>query len=281
MKKAVINNELKNAMSNFGRAYADLRDAIESFEQQTGASVNDLHGFVANYPFAVSFDELCIDLWVDSVVDGAPQPDFKVVNYEYLNTGGNTMVGIHEVWLTEENKTVYVYTNEEGCSMVAVDYIRNDLDIDDYDELIIDFSDFATMTGHEKYFELYRHCLNQYTKDDCKYFGYTRCISYHLLSDELQETVDADYLVWLEAEYDGLVETNGLTTFENALYVQADNLLESIKEFDRWHETAADVDEFYDRDYTLEFAGHKVTLPYNADVWDAIDTMLENVIRSW
>lgn len=209
MKKADMNNVLEKAMVDFKDAYNHLLATIDRYEQDTKTSVNDLKGFAESYPFDKSLDELAIVSWVDNVVEGLQRPNFKVLNYEYLNTGGNTMVGIHEVWLPEEMKTVYVYTNEEGCTISLVDYIRNELDADNYDEFILDYCDFGRLTGHEKYFELYRYCLAQYLKDDCKYFGTARDVPYHLLSDALQKAVDDGYLKWLENEGFGTVSTDG------------------------------------------------------------------------
>lgn len=209
MKKADMNNALEKAMVDFKDAYNHLLTTIDHYEQDTKTSVNDLNGFAESYPFDKSLDELAIVSWVDSVVEGLQPHNFKALNYEYLNTGGNTMVGIHEVWLPEEFKTVYVYTNEEGCTITLVDYLRNELDADDYDEFILDYCDFGTLTDHAKYFELYRYCLAQYLKDDCKYFGATRNVPFNLLSDELQRQVTADYLEWLEDEGYSGIDTDG------------------------------------------------------------------------
>ena len=158
MKNADMNNVLEKAMSDFADAYNRLRITIDRYEQTTGTSVNNLQNFVDNFPFEVSFDELPIQLWVDTVIEGLQRPKFKVHDYQYLNTGGNCMVGIHNVWLPEEKRMVYVYTNEEGCTISTVDYIRYDLEIDDYDEFIVDCVDWGRVTGSEKYFELYRYC---------------------------------------------------------------------------------------------------------------------------
>lgn len=220
MKQADMNRMLEKAMVDFKEAHHRLLTTIERYEMDPTASVNDLPGFTENYPFDKSFDELPIDQWVDSVVAGLQPHNYTILNYEYMNTGGNCMVGIHEVWLPEEHKTVYVYTNEEGCTMVAVDYIRSELMVDDYDEVNIDYCDFDRLTGHEKYFELYRYCLNQYTKDDCKYFKMRRRIPYHLLSDDLQKQVTPEYLEWLEYEGIDGIYTDGYKIFVNDNYEQ-------------------------------------------------------------
>lgn len=163
--------------------------------------------------------EFLRDLWGDNETYGQNNPDgtfaysrkpnYKVLNYEYENTGGNCMVGIFEVWLPEEKRTAYVMANEEGASIVSVDYIRNEIEIDDYDEITIDTVDWGRVTGHEKYFELYRHCLNEYTKSDCKHFGYVRGIAYHLLSDDLKRKVPIKYRKFAHEEFGDLIDTDG------------------------------------------------------------------------
>lgn len=284
MKNAENVRTLLHAMNGFALAYDSLRVEIEKYEQETGASVNDLPGFTESYPFDKSFDELAVDLWVSDTVEKVRQSAFKVLNYEYLNTGGNCMVGIFEVWLPEKKQTVYVYVNEEGYTMSVVDYIRHELEIHDYDELMIECGDWGRVTGHEQYFELYRHCLNAYTKDDCKHFGYTRGLPYYLLSDELQNKVPAGYREWCEAENGDMIDTNGEDIVVSPAYestTEDDKLIATVKEFQRWHESIGADERYYECDYTLTFADKKLMLPFVADVWDAIEYMLESVIKNY
>jgi len=284
MKNPESKQQLLQAMVNFNAAYETLLNAIEEYEQKNETSVNDLHGFTESYPFDKSFDELAIGQWVADTIEGSTSCKFKVVGHQYLNTGGNCMVGIFDVWLPEEKKVVYVYTNEEGGTISTVDYIRLDLDIDDYDEFIMDYADWGRITGYEKYFELYRYCLNVYTKDDCRHFGITRGLPYHLLCEALQQNVDADYLAYCEAEHGGLIDTDGYKIIVYPDYKQStedDKKLEAAKEFQRWHNTTAAREEYYEEEYTLTLAGHTVKLPFYAEVWDAVDSLLTRTIKDW
>lgn len=285
-------NEMRllDAMRDFRDSHSALLMAIASYEEADKTSVNDLPNFVESYPFHLSLDELAIDKWLEDVTAGAKnlevrhQRNFKVVSYEYLNTGGNTMVGIHEVWLPDERRTVYVYTNEEGATISLADYIRNEFEPDDYDEVIHCHIDWGTSTGNESYFELYRHCLGDYIKDDCKHFGYKSAFPYHLLNDELQQQVTEDYLKWLEAEGIDNIDTNGEVIFESQYYhppTEDEKLLEAVREFQRWHDSIAADEKYYDCDYTLTFADKKITLPFVADVWDAVDHMLTSIIKNY
>ena len=283
MNKQEANKMLVKAMRNFEQAYHDLVAAIDGYEQDTHTDVNDLKDFVASYPFDKDFRELDIARWVDDVAKGLEQPSFKVLDYQYLNTGGNTMVGIHRVWLTEEKKVVYVYTNEEGSTIATVDYIRDELPIDDYDEFMMDVVDWGRIIGNEKYFELYRYCYNQYLVDDCKYFGITRGVQYHLLSDELQEMISDDYLKHLATDYGMLVETDGKIIVTDPDYEapEVDATLQAVKDFRRWHDSIAANEDYYNEWYTLEIHGKKVKLPFYADVWNAVHTLLDVTIEEW
>lgn len=291
MKNTENIEKLLKAMGDFRDAYHDLLTAINHYEVDANMSINDLPGFAESYPFDKSFDELPIESWVYDVAERNIGIKFQIVNYEYLNTGGNTMVGIHEVWLPDELKTVYCFTNEEGCTISPVDYIRNEFDVDP--SILNENYDWGRVTGYEKYFELLRRCWNDYTKDDCKYFGITRRVPYYMLSDELQKKVDADYLVWSEAESDGCIETNCVDIVEDPDYVsqfesETDKQLQEIKDFREWHNnlvnattTDEELDALYLEDYTLTIAGRSIKLRYDADTFNHVDDLLKRVIEQW
>lgn len=285
MEKTEKLNKLHKAMVDFSTAYDILSRAIEEYEQDSGASVNDLPNFTESYPFDKSFDEIDIALWVRDVVEYKPRPEFTVLNYNYVNTGGNTMVGVFEVWLPEDKKVIYALTNEEGCSLSVVDYICNEIHDCDYDELLIESIDWGRITGYEKYYELYRHCWNEYTKSDCKYFGTTYRAPVSLLSDELQKQIPEGYLDWLHAEGDCTIETDGNKIIIDPDYQptvdEEDGMLTLVKKFKEFHDSTAAVEDYYSEDYVLSFAGHTVRLPFNADVWDAINNALETTIENW
>lgn len=281
---------LIQAMKTFRDSYHVLRTEISDYERTTGESVNDVPGFNTYYPLDMSFDEFPIDRWVNHVVDQVKkiEKNFKILNYEYLNTGGNTMVGIFTVWLPEEKQTVYAMANEIGCGIAKVDYISHDIEIDDYDEIIIESVDFDNLRGDEKYFELYRYCLNEYTKSDCRYFGCTAAIPYKLLSDELQSEVHADYLMWCEENNNCCVPTDGVKIIVHPDYdtfydPHEDNeaQLQNVKDFRDWHNTIAGDEAYYACDYVLKIADREVHLPFVADVWNAVDELLQEAIENW
>ena len=283
MKNTENIRELLHAMNGFALAYDCLRSKIDKYERDTGASVNDLPGFTESYPFDKSFDELAVDQWIHHTVEKVRQATYKVLNYEYMNTGGNCMVGIFEVWLPERKQTAYVLVNEEGANLSAVDYISNELELEDYDECTIDSIDWGLCTGHEKYFELYKHCLNEYTKSDCKYFGITRQLPFHLLSDELQSQITNEYQQWMDAnEYD-LFETNGEKVFYHLDFEDdlVDRQLTALKAFKAWHDCIAGDEDYYMQSYTLTMGDKSVKLGFFAHTWECVDRLLAEAIEEW
>lgn len=291
MKNTENIEKLLKAMGDFRDAYHELLSAVDHYEVDTNTSVNDLPGFAESYPFDKSLDELPIESWIYDIAGRNLGRPFKVVNYQYLNTGGNTMVGIHEVWLPDEMKTVYCFTNEEGCTISPVDYIRNEFD--NIDDLPLENYDWGRVTGYEAYFELLRRCFGDYLVDDCEYFGTTRRVPSYLLRDSLQEMIDADYLVWSEAESDGLVETDGVGIVEDPDYTlqfedEVDEKLQAIKDFKEWHDnlinnrtTDEQLDKLYSMEYSIRIGSRRIKLPFDADTFNNIDHVLKRVIEEW
>ena len=211
----LININLYDTFGKIMRKYPG-REAMNKFVD----AVHNTPGFEhMSYDIIQDGFDYLNDLWHDNEEYDSNNPDgtfksaparFKVLDFEYFNSGGHCMISIFTVWPPEENKTIYALTNEEGCTLATVDYIRNDLNIDDYDELMIESVDWGTITGYEKYFELYRYCLNQHTRRDCKNFGYIRGLPYYLLSAELQTKVPTGYAEYANEELGGLIDTNGV-----------------------------------------------------------------------
>ena len=281
---------LMDAAADFRGCYEALRHAISEYEAEAGKSINTLWGFVDSYPFDKSFDELNVSAWVDDIIASLQQTPFTILRYNYVNTGGNCMVGIHEVWLPDDNRTAYVHTNEEGCSLVTVDYLEHDLELDDYDSVTLEYYNWDDISPRCKYFELFRRCYNDYLKDDCKRFGYLRETPYALLSDDLQKQLDADYLGWLKSNGYSGVTTDGFKIVENPYYndpgdddspVSYDEEgLQRVADFKEWHNSIAGPG-LYDEDYAITLANHRVRIPFNADTWDAVDDLLTRTIESW
>ena len=137
--------------------------------------------------------------------------EFKIISHTYENTGGNTMVSYFQVWLPEEYRTIFVNANEEGATFSVVDFYHGEIE-DYFDTIICDFTTDKPDVNH-KYFEIFRYCLNEYTRHDCKRFGYTTYMPYELLSDELQQKVTPEYRKWVGKDN---YQTDGFFVFEDA-----------------------------------------------------------------
>ena len=128
--------------------------------------------------------------------------DFKIIRHEYENTGGGTMVSFDEVWLPTEDRTVFVRTNETGCSLWTVDAYAGELDdVEPFDWIEID----GCKWPHHPYFELARECVRRYAIDD----GGEIVMPYEWLPDDVQKQVTSDYRKWNQAELGGQYLTNG------------------------------------------------------------------------
>lgn len=142
--------------------------------------------------------------------------NYKVNSHNYMNTGGGTMVSIFEVYLPDENRTLFVTCNEEGCSLVTCDYITREIDF--ADEMIIDDCNIDTLEQSHRYFELYRYCYMEYVKNDCRRYRTTYNIPYYLLTEEMQQSLTPEYILWHNAEIGSDYETNGDHVIIDACY---------------------------------------------------------------
>lgn len=202
---------------------------------------------------------------------------YKVLAYDFRNTGGNCMVSITDVWLPDENKTVYVFTNDEGCSISAVDYIRNDITVDDYDDVTIDSFEYLALSTDEmkanKYFELYRWCLNAFVRDYCSYFNSKRVLPFILLSDNLRRQITAEYRKWHEENISERFMTDGCKIIIEENYkpirMEKEKLTFALWQFKHAHQQLV---EEWQRAYYIDLGSLKANekYPFTAS-FDEID----------
>ena len=141
--------------------------------------------------------------------------NYKILANDYVNTGGNCMVLVSEVWLKDENKTVYVFTADEHCVMSTVDYIRKDLEVDDYDEFIVEAACFTDADHADccTYFEIYRDCVFEYLRRDCGYFNYRFALPFEWLLPNYQLQITAAQRQYVSEEYGGAFATDGTVVY--------------------------------------------------------------------
>lgn len=141
---------------------------------------------------------------------------YQVLNHEYLNTGGNCMVSIFNVWLEDERRTLAALVNEEGGTLAAVDYVSHDVDYDESMDLQTFTVDDLTTGNH--YFELFKYCWMEYVKKDCKYFKTTYHIPLILLNNDLLATITRHYYNWHIENVGDRFESDGYTIYKEDGY---------------------------------------------------------------
>ena len=138
--------------------------------------------------------------------------NYTIISHDYENTGGHCMISVFEVWLPDENRTVFVNVGEEYCTITTVNHIMSDLEIDDYDKITVatlNYKESDDCTVTDKYFELCRYCLFEYLKKDCKYMGYTESLPFVWLLPEYQQQISSLERQFVDDEYGDGFDTDG------------------------------------------------------------------------
>lgn len=135
---------------------------------------------------------------------------FKVISHEYRNTGGNTMVSVFQIYLIDQNRTVFVNCGERSAYMTTVDYV-NHFDPDDYDEITIEWVDFTQGMSAEicTYYDVFSHCLYEWLKSDCKHYHYRMGIHYCWLPEAVRVQISTQQKDFVEDEMGGDFYTDG------------------------------------------------------------------------
>ena len=142
--------------------------------------------------------------------------NYQIMNHEYLNTGGHCMVSVFEVWLPDQNRTVFVNVGEEYCTITTVNHIMSDLEIDDFDKITVatlNYGDSDDCTVTNEYFELCRYCLFEYLKKDCKYMGYTESLPFAWLLPVYQQQITNKERQYVEDVFGDYFNTDGYTVY--------------------------------------------------------------------
>ena len=222
---------------------------------------------------------------------------YSVINHEFDNTGGNCMVSTFTVYDRKDNVSRYIMMNDEGFSLTTVDTIRCEewfITDEERDSTIIaswSFEDLTCDPSFDQYqfseeeFELYKYCQYEFYKKFCAYFKQTVEVDVNDLPNELYSKLGEEAAEWHKInEY--YVSTDGYTVkphpyFDAERWHEDRKRLQQIRDFNDWHKQQAAIEELYDEHYVLSFAGRSVKLPYDADVFSAIDDLLKNIIKEW
>ena len=138
--------------------------------------------------------------------------NYRIMNHEYLNTGGHCMVSVFEVWLPDENRTVFVNVGEGHCTITTVNHIMSDIEIDDFDKITVAMLSYREPDEYavtNDYFELCRYCLFEYLKKDCMYGCYRESLPYEWLLPAFKVQVLLIERQFVEDECSGTFDTDG------------------------------------------------------------------------
>jgi hypothetical protein len=95
---------------------------------------------------------------------------YQIMQRDYVNTGGSCMVGVTKVDLGY-SKPLYVNCDEESYSIVTVDHINSEQEIDDYERITVDCMLWDYLTSNHPHFNMLVDCYNYYYQHDLKRFG--------------------------------------------------------------------------------------------------------------
>lgn len=126
------------------------------------------------------------------------------------------MVSVFEVWLPDENRTVFVNVGEGYCTITTVNHIMSDIEIDDFDKITIatlSYRDVDDFTVTNDYFELCRYCLFEYLKKNCKYMGYTESLPFAWLLPVYQQQISDLERQYVEEVFGDYFNTDGYTVY--------------------------------------------------------------------
>jgi hypothetical protein len=199
------------------------------------------------------------------------------------------MVSTFQVWLSDENKTMFIHVNEEGGTLATCDYINNEID---YDETM-QIENFSTeyLTKENDRFELYKYCVLEYVKRDSKRYGYKAKLTYDLLPAELQSELTPEYLEWHYENIGNDFETDGYELFLSDDYVEPDPEIMKAKSMlqymdDEMKKTDVDnneklLEKFYDLNIVIGFGDKMVTFPNSAAIYTGLQDCLKYFIDQY
>lgn len=224
---------------------------------------------------------------------------FTVINHDYINTGGNTMVSIFSVYDHTDNVSRYVIANDEGFNWQTADTISNcDFTLDNDEmikKIVIGSWKWDALTSspcwdqhqfEDEEWALFKYCQFEFYKEDCKYFGTKVRLSIEELPNDLHSKLSEDYIKWANEEGTGCL-TDGYEVYMDADYeppVKEDcKDLADMKEFYRWFNNLQYNDTLRDNTsyITVAVAGNSVKIPFHADTYELLDRFLTKAIEEF
>ena len=231
---------------------------------------------------------------------------FTVINHDYMNTGGNTMVSIFSVYDHTENVTRWVIANEEGFNWQTADTISNcDFTLDNDEmikKIVIGSWNWEALTTEpcwdqhqftDEEWELFKYCQFEFLKKDCEYFGTKVRLALNELPTDLLVHLPHDYVIWAERECVGCL-TDGYEVYmddsyeppvqkcdESLLDDERKRALTDMKDFSQWLKELNYDPISFGNYITVAVAGNSVKIPLHADTYELLDRFLEKAIEEF
>lgn len=210
--------------------------------------------------------------------------NYKVLSHDYTNTGGNCMVSTFQVWLEDENKTVFLHMNDEGGTLATCDYINHEIEF--VEDMMLENFNVESIGDDDKYLELYRYGYFEYLKKDCVRFRTTYSVRLMMFPTELLSNIRNEYIEWHLENIGEYFETNGEELliekdYEGSAYkvVMTRETYNAINNFKRAFEL---LSEHYDS-RLFEFLSDRYPFSYSfdelsMDVGEWCDDLVEDVM---
>lgn len=222
---------------------------------------------------------------------------YHVTDEYFENSGGGCYLSVITVYDAQANTTRYVLTNDEGSSLVTVDYAFQEIEYDDSMTLAN-----CNMSGQIVYNgasprlidydleELFSYCQLHYIKCHCKKFKTNWRCCVEELPSELKKLMPAGYEDWL-IEHGQKVETDGekIIVDDDFATETAEDLqyTKDLKELSDYmdeqmilsNDSQEATDKFYAMKATISFGGKVAVLDNSAAVFMALQDAIKYIIE--
>lgn len=226
---------------------------------------------------------------------------FAVIDHQYINTGGNTMVSVFTVYNKQLNTTQFVLCNDEGFGLQTINTITYDDSWLESDEQLYktmlgnwDWDALTSEPSFDQYqfddddFELYKYCQFEFIKKDCQHFKYVYECPIEWLPYRIYEQLDAEYIDWLR-ENERMVKTDGNGYIVDPWYEAYKN--EQAKKNNPLYQQAVRFKEQLDdlkynptddhKHINITLGDKHICIPFHADSYEELTTFIDRIIKNW
>lgn len=219
--------------------------------------------------------------------------NYQIMNNEYLNTGGNCMVHITDVYNVKLKKMQYVFINEEHIVVSEYDYIRSELPFatttDDFMLHIVAVDNLTHEPSAdndqmndlpEETAELLFDCYLLFIRAYCKYTSVNYACRLDALPNELYDKVSREYSCWLaEKELDPVTDGYDImlhpgytaeTDYDDDGKAAVEFKQQLIDMLNAAEESEEQRDKFYNEIVTIVIQNKAYHLRMNAAVWNGL-----------